>query len=257
MKTGYHVVYAKDYLQGIDDARKYGFDFAQFELGVPAYYLDGLSPAQLNEIRDHADSHGVELTFHAPGDNVSLFADYPCVRRGNLEQFKRILEQANLLRARHMTVHAGDTSAFKQSGKQSDDDFLSAHAKYYEDVLYENLLDVIGNAGDVLICLENYHLNEVIMRAAQRLIGEKRGLWLTLDVAKPYDYEFYRGNQNAIREMHIHDSNPAIGRSHQTVGTGNVDFAFFKQFYGPDVYLSFEVRPVEEAAKSKMALEAI
>jgi hypothetical protein len=37
MKTGYHVVYAKDYFQGIDDARKYGFGFAQFELGVPAY----------------------------------------------------------------------------------------------------------------------------------------------------------------------------------------------------------------------------
>jgi len=256
MKTGYHIVYARDYFEGIDDARSYGFDFAQFELGVPEYYLDGLSSAGLRTIRDYAESNGIELTFHAPGDNVSLFADYPCVRRGNLEQFKRILEQANVLRARHITLHAGDTSAFKQSGSVGDD-FLSAHAKYYEDVLYENLSEVIANAGDVLICLENYQFNGIIMRAAQRLIGEGRGLWLTLDVAKPYEYEFYRRNKDAIREMHIHDINPAIGRSHQTVGTGNIDFAFFKQFYGPDVYINFEVRPVEEAAKSKLALEAI
>jgi len=255
MKTGCHVVYARDYFQGIDDARKYGFDFAQFELGVPAYYLDGLSSAQLKTILDYAEDKSVELTFHAPGDNVSLFADYPCVRKGNLEQFKRILEQANALKARHMTVHAGDTSAFKKSGQRSGDDFLRAHAKYYEDVLCENLSEVIANAGDVRICLENYRFNEIIMRAAQRLIGEGRGLCLTLDIAKPYDLEFYLKNKNAIREMHIHDINEY--GSHQTVGTGSINFAFFKQFYGPEVYLNFEVRPVEEAAKSKLALEAI
>jgi len=254
MKTGYHVVYAKDYFAGIDDARKYGFDFAQFDLGVPEYYLDGLSPAQLRTILDYADGSGVEITFHAPGDNVSLFADYPCVRRGNLEQFERILERANLLRARHMTVHAGLPFGAKRSGRK-DDDFLCAHAKYYEDVLYENLLDVLANAGDVLICLENYNFNEIIMRAAQRLIGEGKPLYLTLDVAKPHDIEFYRKNKKAIREMHIHDINGH--RSHQTVGTGNIDFSRFKQFHGPDVYMNFEVRPVEEAAKSKLALEAI
>ena len=255
MKTGYHVVYAGDYFQGIHDAKNYGFDFAQFELGVPAYYLDGLSPAQLREIRDCADADCVELTFHAPGDNVSLFADYPCVRRGNLEQLERILEKANVLRARHMTVHAGDFSSFKQSGGKGDI-FNITFAGYYEDVLYENLRHVLSHAGDVHICLENYHLGEVGMRAARRLIDEERGLYLALDVAKPYEHEFFFKNKSAIREMHIHDRNPAFG-SHQTVGTGDVDFAPFKQFYGPDVYLNFEVRPVAEAAKSKLALEEL
>jgi len=255
IKTGYHVVYAKDYFQGIADARTYGFDFAQFELGVPAYYLDGLSPAQLKDIRDCAGSNGIELTFHAPGDNVSLYADYPCVRRGNLEQFKRILEQANQLQARHITLHAGDTSAFKQSGGKGDD-FLRAHAKHFEDILYENLLELLSNAGGVLICLENYKFNEITMRAAQRLIDEGRGLWLTLDVAKQHDMEFYRKNQKVIREMHIHDYHSAFGQ-HQTVGTGNIDFTLFKEFLSPDVYLNFEVRPVIEAARSKLAWEAL
>jgi len=263
MKTGYHAVYAGDYFQGIYDAKKYGFDFAQFELGVPAYYLDGLSNIQLREIRGYADANGVELTFHAPGDNVSLFADYPCVRRGNLEQYKYMLEKANVLRARHMTVHAGDFSAYRKTGSDTNA-FAEQHARYFEDVLYENMKDVLSNAGDVLICLENYHLNGIIMRAAQRLIDEGRGLCLTLDtaklwasrkVAKPYEHEFYFKNISAIREMHIHDIN-AYG-SHQTVGTGTVDFAPFKQFCGPEVYLNFEVRPVGEAAKSKLALEEL
>jgi len=255
MKTGYHAVYAKDYFRGIADAKTHGFDFAQFELGVPEYYLDGLSYAQLREIKNYAEGNGVELTFHAPGDNVSLFADYACVRKGNVEQFRRILEKANALNARHMTVHAGDTSAFKKSGGRGDD-FLRAHAGYYEDVLYENLLDVLANAGDVLVCLENYKFNEIIMRAAQRLIDEGRGLWLTLDVAKEHEIAFYRRNRHVIREMHIHDINPAFG-SHQTVGTGNIDFTQFKEFTGPEVYMNFEVRPVEEAAKSKLALEEL
>jgi len=251
MKTGYHVVYARDYFEGIHDAKKHMFDFAQFELGVPAYYLDGLSIGQLREIRDCAGGNGIELTFHAPGDNVSLFADYPCVRRGNLEQFRRILEKANVLNARHMTVHAGDFSAYRKTGSDTNA-FAEQHARYFEDVLYENMKDVLSNAGDVLICLENYHLNGIIMRAAQRLIDEGRGLCLTLDVAKPHDVEFYRRNQKAIREMHIHDIN-AYG-SHQTVGTGTVDFMPFRQFTGPEVWLNFEVRPVGEAAKSKKAL---
>ena len=255
MKSGYHVVYARDYLEGIHDARAYGFDFAQFELGVPTFYLDGLSAARLREIRDCAQGNGVELTFHAPGDNVSLYADYPHVRQGNLEQFRRILDKANTLRARHMTVHAGDFSSFKQNGGRGDV-FGETFAAYYEDVLCENLREVLKSAGDVLICLANYKLSAVGMRAAQRLIEEGQPLPLTLDAAKPYDCEFYCGNKSAIREMHIHDCGEAYG-SHQTVGTGSVDFGLFRQFCGPEVYLNFEVRPVEEAAKSKLALEAL
>jgi len=153
-----------------------------------------------------------------------------------------------------MTVHAGDFSAYRKTGSDTNA-FAEQHARYFEDVLYENMKDVLSNAGDVLICLENYHLNGIIMRAAQRLIDEGRGLCLTLDVAKPHDVEFYRRNQKAIREMHIHDIN-AYG-SHQTVGTGTVDFAPCRRFCGPDVWLNFEVRPVGEAAKSKLALEEL
>ena len=250
MKSGYHAVYARNFCQGIDDARKYGFDFAQFELGVPTFFLDGLTPEDLREIRGYADSQGVEITFHAPGDNVGLLVDCPCVRKGTLEQFKLNLDRANALRARHMTVHAGVCSAFRKSGGEADD-----RTEYYEQILYENLLAVLGWAGDVLVCLENYQFTPLITRVAQRLIDEGRGLCLTLDVAKPHERAFYEKNRRVIREMHIHDVNET--GSHQTVGTGKLDFRAFKEFCGPEVWLNYEVRPVGEAAKSKQALEEL
>ena len=66
LKTGYHAVYAESYFSGIDDAKKYGFDFAQFDLGVPAYFLDELTKEKLLEIKIYAEDSGVEVTFHSP-----------------------------------------------------------------------------------------------------------------------------------------------------------------------------------------------
>lgn len=52
LKTGYHAVYEETYFKGIDDAKKYGFDFAQFELGAPTYFLNELSNDKLLEIKN-------------------------------------------------------------------------------------------------------------------------------------------------------------------------------------------------------------
>ena len=95
MKTGYHAVYPDSFFGGITDARKYGFDFVQFDLGVPTFFLDGLTKEDLREIKSYAGDNGVEITFHAPGDNVSLFCDYPLIRKGILDEFKLILEKAD------------------------------------------------------------------------------------------------------------------------------------------------------------------
>lgn len=37
------MVYAKNYFDGIDSAKKNGFDFAQFDLGVQKYFLNDIS----------------------------------------------------------------------------------------------------------------------------------------------------------------------------------------------------------------------
>lgn len=261
IKTGYHAVFAETYFSGIDDAKKYGFDFAQFDLGVPNYFLNGLSSDKLSDIRKYAEDSGVEITFHSPGDNVSLFCDYPVIRQGILDEFKLMLEKANFLGARHMTFHTGIYPMFKKSRSRAD----NSKADYYENILYDNLKTLIGSSGDVLICVENSGLNSTARKALQRLIDEKSGLYLTLDIAKMYassnklcedDFGFFEKNRESIREIHIHDKSDQLG-SHQIVGDGYVDFSIFKPFFNQDTYLNFEVRPVEAAKQAKDKLYKI
>ncbi len=255
MKTGYHAVYAKDYFDGIDAAKNNGFDFVQFELGVPKFFLNDVSDNELKQIRDYAKDNNIQITFHAPGDNVSLFCDYPCIRKGILDECKIILDKANILNARHITFHAGVYSQFKKSGCKADD-FYSAH---YEEVFYENLKYLTDHGSNVLICMENFMFNAIIRKVTKKLITEKEPLYLTLDTAKLYsgytemikeDFAFYSELKDYIREIHIHDANKEFGQ-HQIVGTGMVDFKFFRQFYNENVYVNFEVRPVESAKISK------
>lgn len=255
MKTGYHAIYSRDFFDGINDARKYGFDFVQFDLGVHKFFLDDLTESDLKEIKSRAENNNVEITFHSPGDNVSLFCDPPLIRKGILDELKLILEKANILNARHVTFHAGIYSQFNKTGDKKDYSDLA----YFENVLYENIKFLIDNRGDILICVENFHLNQIIKNVIKRFISEKSPLFLTLDTAKMYcggteinqdDYNFFLEYKDFIREMHIHDFIKGYG-SHQTVGTGTVDFKSFQKFYNDNVYVNFEVRPVEAAAVSK------
>lgn len=255
MKTGYHAVYAANFFDGIDDALKYGFDFVQFDLGVPTYFINGLSAGELSEIRKHAQSRGVEISFHAPGDNVSLFCDYPVMRQGVIDGFKEMLEKADIIGARHMTFHTGNYPMFKKAGLKADD----SRAGYYEEVLFDNLKTLIENSGGVMVCVENSGLNKTARKALQRLIDVSDRLYLTLDIAKMYvswdrvneeDFGFFEKNRERIREVHIHDKNDSSG-SHQIVGDGYVDFLRFQPFFNENAYLNFEVRPVGMAKRAK------
>ena len=263
MKTGYHAVYSKDFFDGINDARKYGFDFVQFDLGVPKFFLNELTNQNLEDISAYANDKGITITFHAPGDNVGLFCDYPIIRKGILDEFSLILEKANKLKARHITFHAGNYSQFKKSGTKKDD----SNTSYYEQVLYDNIKYLTEHCGGVLVCIENFALGDVSRRAIKRLIDDGNPLYLTLDTAKLYsdvtttaiieeDFELFIQYKDYIKEMHIHDMNKEY-KSHQTVGTGTVDFQLFKQFINNNVYLNFEVRPVEAAKISKDNLSSI
>ncbi len=253
MKTGYHAVYATDYFDGIDAAKANGFDFVQFDLGVPEFFLDALTADDLARIRAYAEEKEIAITFHSPGDNVGLFCDYPLIRQGILDQFKLLLEKANILNARHMTFHTGDYPRFRKAGEKSDD----SHIAYYESVLYENLKVLTEHCGNILICVENLGFNVVSRSAVRKLINDTGKLFLTLDTGKMYkngvliqdDLLFFNQHKQFLREMHIHDANS--DGQHQIVGNGMVDFALFKPFVTEDVWVNVEVRPVEAAKRSK------
>ncbi len=70
------------------------------------------------------------------------------------------------------------------------------------------------------------------------------------------DFEFFSEYRDYTREMHIHDMNKEFG-GHQIVGNGFIDFSIFRQFVGKDVYVNFEVRPIEAAKQSEDVIETI
>jgi len=262
MITGFHAVYEKDFFEGINNASENGFDFVQFDLGVPRFFLDDLSVDELIKIRDYAKEKGVVITLHAPGDNVSLYSDYPLIRNGILNQFKMIIEKANILEARHITIHAGFYPMFKKSGTKNDD-YSLLYKDHYENVLCENLKELIVSSKKTLICIENHNFSTITINAVKKLINQGYSLFLTLDTAKMYSknfqldkevFDFYKRYNYLVREVHIHDCNEQFG-PHQIVGTGVVDFALFKEFIqNENTYTNFEIRPLESAIIAKEIL---
>ena len=78
MRIGYQAVFDRDFFDAISYAAENRFDYVQFYLNVPRYYLDELGPRELDRIRLAASDKAVGLGFHAPGDNVSLFTSPRC-----------------------------------------------------------------------------------------------------------------------------------------------------------------------------------
>ena len=159
------------------------------------------------------------MSFHAPGDNVSLFCDYPKIHKGNIDQFLSIVEKANQLEARHITFHAGQYPEFKKSNCEYDD-FSLQFADYYMEVLSKNILELIKCTQATLVCFENSGFNSLIMKVIEKLIKDDEDLYLTLDTAKSYTkkfeldqdvFQFMKNNSERVREVHIHDFSKEYG----------------------------------------------
>lgn len=146
MKKGFHSVFEKDWYRAIDFAAEHHFQFVQFDLGVPNNFLDAVPEQRLTHMGAYAKSRGIEITFHGPCDNVSLFSDYPCIRKGILEQYRCILDKAKILGARHLTLHTGQHPIFKKAN-EDEAAFLKSYGSYYENILCENMVELMKMSG--------------------------------------------------------------------------------------------------------------
>ncbi|MDR2047228.1 MAG: hypothetical protein LBP79_04965 [Clostridiales bacterium] len=82
---------------------------------------------------------------HALCDNVSLFCDYPKIRKGILDKFFLIIDKVNLLGARHIIFHTGDCPHFKKSGYRHDE-FASRFSEHYAEIVQTNIEEFISRA---------------------------------------------------------------------------------------------------------------
>jgi sugar phosphate isomerase/epimerase len=256
---GYHAVYEPDFASAIRRAAAHGFQYVQFDLNVPRFYIEDLARSEREAVRSLAADLGVRLTFHAPGDNVGLFCDYPLVRKGLLDHVKAVLDKANSLGARHLTVHPLRPPSFRRSDSLADG-FQEEHAEYFKEVLKENVAELAGAAGCVMLVVENCYLSPIASAALDELIAGGAEVYLALDWAKMHkagpepdedQRAFFRRHKARIRELHLHDLDER-GRSHLKPGQGKLEFAgLFREFAGEEQWLTVEVRPFEEARKAK------
>lgn len=265
MYVGYQAIFDENYFDALTFAAEHNFQYVQFDLNVPRFYLDQFDGGTIQNIRQVAEKKGVGISFHAPGDNVSLFSDYPLIRKGIIKHFSNIFGKAGLIGARHVTVHPGNFPSFKQSGA-SEDDFMKEYRDYFYEVFYQNLRQLSDVSGDTMLCVENFKFTDLTMDVLEKLFAEGSPIYLTWDLAKTYDVDLNRNQkveafmqkyQDRIREVHIHDVIKGF-RSHQTVGTGDLDF---KQYHDilmrADIAVTIEVRPREEACISRKVLNEL
>jgi sugar phosphate isomerase/epimerase len=256
---GCHEVYEAGYSEALGAAARAGFSYVQFDLNVPRFYLDGLSGDTLAEIRSIAADLGLGISLHAPGDNISLFSDYPAIRRGILDHLKMILEKADILEARHLVVHPLAPPSFRRADNL-EDQFQKEYSVYFKDILKANLGELSHAAGGVLLLVENQRLGSIARTALEELFAEDDRIGLSLDWAKAHSKSlvldeaqaaFFEKHRRRIREIHLHDMDEG-GRSHLRPGQGKLDFApLFSRFFSGEEWLTVEVRPLAEAAKAR------
>ena len=260
MLVGYHAVFDKDYLDTVAYAADNEFDYVQFDLNVPRFYLDQLTGREVRRIRAAAADRHVGLSFHAPGDNVSLFTDFPAVREGLLRQMHLILQRANDLGARHLTVHPGLCPSFREAG-EGDDAYRAEYWGYYGRVLSDNLRWMAERAGTVLVCVENFGTVDLAFQSLAEIRDRGLPVYLCWDFAKSQSQAgaevFFRTNAAQIREVHVHDLDDQ-GHSHEIVGEGTMEFGRYADLIErADVATTIEVGPREAASESRRRLAEI
>ena len=251
---GYHAVYDESYDDALGYAAEVGFDYVQFDLNVPRFFLNDLSPSEIRRIRSLASKLGLGVSFHAPGDNISLFTDYHRIRDAIISHLTDILAVAGGIGARHLTVHPGAYPSFRISGEDGNR-YESTYGDYYRGILRENLALLARKSPPVLLCVENVGMGEITRAALENLFEAGLPTYLTWDWAKswgsPAVEAFFRRHVDRIREVHIHDAIPGT-QSHLPIGEGGLDFAGILDIIElPAVATTIEVRPREEATRSR------
>jgi sugar phosphate isomerase/epimerase len=257
MFVGYQAVYDQSYKDAIDYAAQSGFDYVQFNLRVPRFYLDKMSKSQIIELRDRARDRGVGLALLAMGEDMSLYSDHSPIRKGILEYLTAVVEKAEMLEARHLTVRLADHPTFKKA-TASTGDFALEYGEYYGRVLHENLSQLAAATGGVMLCVAASSMSTVAKATLDRMFKEASPIYLVWDIASIYKdgaaEKYLSERVSHVRELHIYDLAKG-SKSNQIVGDGAIDFYRFRHLFSyPNIATTILVRPRENAETSRKRL---
>lgn len=262
MTWGYHAVYERSFEHAIDRAGELSFDYVQFDLNVPRYYVHTLSADTVKALGKRCRDHGVGVTFHAPGDWVGLTMDIAPIRSAYLDHWKRIIDVAEALGSHHLTFHPLSPPSFTRADSRRDD-FELEFLPHYRDAFVQNVTQLARHCATVLIAIENQRFGPAVRAGLELLLPETERVGLTLDVPKLYSTDgaedslslaLFERHRDKIVEIHAHDAAPG-GMQHMEIGTGSLDFPRYARFFrNTPAWITVEVRPAEAAARSKANL---
>jgi len=264
-KISYHAVYDKSIIEALKFAKKNNFTGIQLAVESPHLSFEHLSHEKRVEIKKFCRNNGLYVNLHAP-DDISLFNTNPRLQNGIFEYYKDLFKFAYDVSSKLVTIHIGSMTTFP-TDTIPERIYPHEDIDLYKKALKENLKHLISLIdGKIMLCIENYKINSVILDVLQPFISNKKS-WLCYDVAKAYYNKqhknievnkFFNENKKSIKQVHLHDVNEN-GRGHRVIGSGLIDFneILLNIKESPVIDYCIEVRPRSKALESLRNLKQI
>jgi len=229
-------VMLKPWLDGIKSAIELGYDAFEIFGEFPQIEIERAGKQQRNKARRLTEDSGLELTVHAPFNNLNIAS----LNRGILEEsVRQIIATVNFCKdigAQVVVIHNGEYLIDQAIG----DGFQQAKMVQWQ-LNLESLKRICSCAekAGVMVCLENCNfVSNKIERSLDDLLQIKNevnspNLKFTLDIGHS---RLAEGVENAVQKLgsdirHIHfTDNMGKSDDHLIIGEGNFDYSGILDF---------------------------
>jgi sugar phosphate isomerase/epimerase len=229
--------------QFLDMCSDLGMSYIEIQTEHP-FTPSEMNRKRVNEVRELADTYGLDIILHGPLFDTNLSSLKECIRSASVKFTQECVELANRLNADLLVVHSGPCPGDLPSS------FLDNARSQLHRSLSE-LTKVAMNFG-VTIGLENKQQSEdreLVLYPDEHLeiveAFRDQGVRAVLDIGHAHTtnsnlVDYIRLLGDLLVELHLHDNN-GISDDHLPLGAGNIDFeSFFEMvrsidFAGPTI----------------------
>lgn len=263
-RISYHAVYDNSILEALKWAHINGFKGVQVADESPHLSFERLTSAEVRSLRTHIENRNMTLSIHVPDSTISLFQCSGYLSGGMKDYFRALFAFSRNVKVKLVTLHPGSLTTFRTDSNHIKT-FPEEDLQLYLDAARRNL-ETIARLADnnPVLCIENHKLDDLTMSLLEPFL-KNGAVSLCWDLAKsqknPDSESFLLSNLHHVKQVHLHDIRKVDGkkRSHQMVGSGEVDFKRYLGHLSQVDVLDYciEVRPREQALESLVALRKI
>ncbi len=257
MKIGFQIMFEDAGLEDIiANAKREGFNCIEINLTDPNFYPDRIKKENYNAIKNS----DIDILLHAP-NTLSFFFFEKHYVNASIEIMKEIIDFADELKIKVITMHIGDSCTISYLGKiQKLHDFFPDE---FKNIVYDALCEVFVYAKDKspYLSIENAGAvkTDLGKEIVEKILNEFKPAKLTWDWGhtnlrknkeREREEKFFEKHLDRVIEVHLHD-NKGDYDEHNVVGKGNVNFRkYLKIMETHDPYYIFEIRPADRVRES-------